>query len=243
MDSIEREKAGIDYCCTDADRATLRELFKEINAYAGTAIQYLAEIDALNLYGSGQIIARYITKLSSESVKSILIPQLVSDKVKDCDKLLLQLYLHFKASDEYISMPGFPAPAHIYVRYDNAFKALKPKRLKDDLIKLAHNPRDAFYLPFTMRMLASWKVPELKELLILYSSNSNITAQDVGIGENCDAFLPPLAFIKRELRFIAIDGLKYYPSDNISEVIRQYITDSDPDIRAAAQRTLKVLSK
>lgn len=242
LSNIERERAGLDYRCNYEDKAILRELFNEINAYAGTDIQYLAEMDAFRINGSGKIIARYITRFASESVRAYLIPQIVADRIVDCDKFLLQLYLHFKGSDEYISKPGCPAPAHIYVRYDNAFRTLKPKRLMDDLIKLACNPRDAFYLPFTMRMLASWKIPELKDLLIAYLSDSNLTARDVGINE-IDDFKPPLSFISRELMFTAIDALKHYPSDRVAKLISQYATNPDPDICVAAKRTLKKLSR
>lgn len=242
LDGIEREKKGLDYHCSERDSAILKELFAEINEFAGTDIRYLAEIDALRISGSGEIIAKYITKFSSESVKSYFIPHLVCDKVKDCDKLILKLYLHFRTSSEYISLPGSPAPSNIYVRYDNAFKTLKPKRIKNELVKLVFSPRDVFYLPFTTKMLASWMMPELEELLLSYSSNSNITAWDIGIIEKQDDYYPPLSFIKRELRLIAIDGLKNYPSKHVFKVIEQYIEDPDPDIRTVAKKTLKSIN-
>lgn len=243
LDSIERERNGTDFVCPTADKVVLRELLDEINKYAGTDLQYLAELDAFNIRGSGSIAVRYISRFSSATVRGYLIPKLVFDKVPDCDKIVLQSYLHFQASDEYISKPGVPAPAHIYVRYDNAIASLKPKRLKDELVQLASNPRDAFYLPFTLRMLASWKVPELKDILISYSSVDNISAQDVGLSECEDNCLPPLSFIKRELRFTAIDCLKHYSSVEIRELIKRYTTDSDLDIKAAAKRILKHLER
>lgn len=129
-------------------------------------------------------MAEYIERFSSESVKGYLIPALVSDKVPNCDKLILQLYLHFRSSAEHIAAPQVPSPAHIYIRHDNAFKTLRPKKLAKELTALAHGPRDAFYLPFTMRMLASWKLPEMKNLLISYAMNDWITAQDVGIHDD-----------------------------------------------------------
>jgi len=132
-------------------------MFGEINCCFGTNFHYLAEIDRFNIHGSGEIMAKYISSFPSETVRGFLIPQIVADRLKDADKLILQLYLHFKNSDEYIAKPEEPSPAHIYVRYDNAFKSLKPKRLQNELLKPAHDPRNAFYLPFTMRMLASWK--------------------------------------------------------------------------------------
>lgn len=242
-DCIQREIDGTDYMCSAKDKNLLYKLFGEINRCTGTNIQYLAEIDAFNFPGAGEIIAQYITKFSSESVKGFLIPQMVADRVKDCDKMVLQLYLNFKSSDEYIGKPGQPAPANIYVRYDNAFKKLKPKRLVGDLISLARNPRDAFYLPFTMRMLASWKVPEMRDLLVFYARN-RLTPSDVGIQEDTNQlFYPSLEFIIRELKFTAIDGLKHFPSPETRTLIAALADSTDKDIRSAAKRTLTTLMR
>ena len=243
MSFIEREKKGLDYIYPKADKKVLRKLLKEINRYAGTNFHYLAELDAFDIHGTGNIVAKYITEFSSEGVKGYLVPQMVADKIKDCDRLVLQLYMHFRSSDEYIAKPGEPAPAHIYVRYDNAFRRLKPKRFAKDLIALAHNPRDAFYLPLTMRMLASWKIPEMRDILLSYSANNSFSAQDVGIYDSEKPYFPSFEFMKRELTFTAIDGLKYYPSAEVMEIITSFANSTDKDIKAAAERTLTALNK
>ena len=243
LDDIESEKNGTDFCYPEEDKAVLQEMLGEINQYAGTDFHYLAELNSFNIHGSGEIMVRYIHRFLSEWIRAIIIWQLVSDKLKDCDKLTLQMYLHFKASDEYISEPGCSDPAHIYVTYDNAIRKLKPKRLKKDLLELARNPRDAFYLPFTMRMLASWKMPEMKDILISYASPESITAQDVGLKDSEKPYFPSLDYIKRELIFTAIDGLKYYPSPEVRDVITSFEASADKDIQSAAKRTLKVLTK
>lgn len=241
--SIEREKRGLDYIYPKADKKLLHKLFGEINRYAGTDYHYLAELDTFNIPGTGGIVAKYITEFSSEGVKGYLIPQMVSDKIKDCDKLIFQLYMQFRLSDEYMAKPGEPAPAHIYVRYDDAFRKLKPKRLAKDLMGLAHSPRDAFYLPFTMRMLASWKMPEMKDLLLSYCAKDSFSAQDVGIYDDKQQYFPPLEFMKRELTFTAIYGLKYYPSEEVKSVITSLAASADKDIESAAKRTLTVLTQ
>ena len=243
IDSIDREKKGIDYICPKSDKELLHRLLDEINDYAGTNYHYLAELAMLNISGAGSIVAKYITKFSSEGVKGYLIPQMVSDKIKDCDKLVFQLYMQFRLSDEYVAKPGEPAPAHIYVRYDNAFKQLKPKRLAKDLIELTHSPRDAFYLPFTVRMLASWKMPEMKSLLLSYAAKDSFSAQDVGIYDIEQPYFPSLEFMRRELLFTAINGLKYYPSAEAIDVITSLTTSPDKDIKSAAKRTLIALTK
>lgn len=243
MHSILNEKKGLEYVCPKEDRKLLEKLLKEINKYAGTSFHYLAELDAFDISGAGEIVAKYITKFSSEDVRGFLAPQMVTDKIKDCDKLILQLYLHFKSSDEYIAKPGEPAPAHIYVRYDDAFRVLKPKRLKKELMELAHNPRDAHYLPFTMRMLASWKIPEMKDILVNYLKDDCFTAQDVGIYDSEKPFYPPFEWMKREVLFTAIIGLKYYPSAETRDLITPFAESNDEDISSAASKTLIVINK
>ncbi len=240
---IDREKKGLDYICPKADKELLHKLFDEINRYAGTDYHYLAQLDAFHIPGAGNIVAEYITDFSSEGVKGYLLPQMVSDKIKDCDTLVFQLYMQFRSSDEYIAKPGEPAPTHIYVRYDNAFKTLKPKRLAKALTELAHSPRDAFYLPFTMRMLASWKIPEMKDLFLSYCAEDSFSAQDVGIYDREQPYFPSLEFMKRELTFTAIYGLKHYPTEEVKRVISSLAVSADKDLASAAKRTLAALTK
>lgn len=239
IDSITREKNGTDYICPKKDQSLLRQLFDEIGQHTGTHIQYLAEIDALHISGSGEIIARYITRFSSESVKGYLLPSMVADKVKDCDRCILQLYEGFRASEEYIGAPGKPAPAHIYVRYDNAFRQLKPKRLANELVMLVHDPRDAFYLPFTVRMLASWKIPEMANLLVSYLNSDTLTAAELGVYN--ETMYPSPDFIKRELKFTGIAGAKYYPFPEIKALIEEFTDSQDKDLQLVAKRTLKAM--
>ena len=240
---IEQEKKGQDYRYNSFDHAILDKMLSEINEKLGTDFHYLAEIDAYNIKGSGIIMKSFFDLFSSHSIRAYLIPQIVSDNVKDCDVFLFQSYLEFKKSTEYIALPGKPAPTNIYVRYDNAFHKLKSKRIKDDLISLAFYPRDAFYLPLTMRMLASWKVPELEPILCSFLSGITITSDSIGLPSNDEKYYPPLSFIKRELKFLAIRALKYYPSDEILERLQKCTIDSDSDISQCAKKTLVAIEK
>ena len=242
-DSIEREIAETDYIYKGEDKALLLSLMDRINSERGTNIQHLAELDSFHIRGAGEIIAQYINRFSSEAVKAYLIPQLVLDKVKDCDKIILQSYLQFQESNEYISLPGKPAPAHIYVRYDNAFRKMKSKRIVDDLLRIITYPRNAFYLPLTVNMLASWKTLALKNVLLMYATPNNISMQDVGISKDGQSYFPPFSYICRELRFTAINGLRYYPSDETLNTIRACMCDLDPDIRCAARKVMNKISK
>ena len=243
LDSIERERNGSDYCCPERDKAVLETMLDQINDACGTDIHFLAEIDALNIPGAGTIMAQYLDRFQSESVRGYLIPQIVSDRVPDCAGIVLSAYLHFKNSDAYISAPNQLAPAHIYTRYDHAFRALKPKRLKEELIRLAGTPRDAFYLPFTMRMLASWRIPALEGVFASYMDSAGITHTSVGLPTESENNYPPLSFIRRELKFTAIACLKYYPSERTIKLIDRCIHDPDKDICAAAKKTKTYLEQ
>lgn len=238
--NIEDELAYKDFVFCDSDKIIAQEMIQEINTL-GYNFKYIAEIEAYEIPGSGKIISKYINQFSSETTRAYLLYHLVADKIEKCAEYIFQLYLHFKSSDEYISQKNQPASAHIYVRYDNAFKILKPKRLKEELLRLVHNPRDAFYLPLTMRMLSSWKISEIKELLIIYLEGSEITLENVGLGDNEDGFYPNLNSIRRELKFTALEGLKYFPSVDIMELVKPYAINEDPDIKVAAKKTLKVI--
>lgn len=242
LDNIEKEKAGIDYIYSVEDKSVLEELFNEIKTCTGVSISYLAEIDAFAINGAGQIMAKYITRISSDSVRCFLIPQIVSDKVPNCSQILLQLYHNFRESNEYIAKNAAPAPCHIYARFDNAFAKLKSKKMKMDLLDVVKNPRDAFYLPFTTKMLASWKMPELKEILIKYSRKDNITAKEVGI-DGRGEYTPSYDTIKRELRFIAIDGLRYYPSKEVQALLETYREEEDISIRRLSEKILQKMKK
>lgn len=238
--SIEEEQSGKQYGCSEGDKDLLQAMMKEINSCLGTNLHYLAELDHYHIKGSGEIVAKYIQSFQSESVKAYLIPQMVLDKTQDCDLLIYQLYMHFKASDAYRAKPGKPSPAHIFVRYDNAFRRLKPKRLKAELLALAGHPQDAFYLPLTMRMLASWKLPATEEILLSYLDGSKITAESVGLPPEEENRFP---FIRRELKFTAIEGLKYYPTERNTALIRSYTNDPDKDISMAVKKTSKYWEK
>lgn len=242
-DSIAREIEGTDYIGKDEDKSLLLSLMDTINTEKGTNIQHLAELDLFHVLGAGEIIARYINQFASEAVKAYLIPQLVLDKVKDCDKIVLQLYLQFQESNEYISLPDRPAPAHIYVRYDNAFRKMKSKRIANDLLRILTYPRNAFYLPLTVNMLASWKILELQNILLMYAMPNNISMEDIGMSEDDQSYFPPFSYICRELRFTAINGLRYYPSDEALNTIRICMHDLDPDIRCAARKVMNKFSK
>lgn len=232
QDLIEGEKQGKHFPYSPKDRVILDEMFREINGFAGTDFHYLAELDAFTIQGAGPIIARYIWKLETHAARAFLIPQMVSDRIKDCDRLVLDLYRDFRRS------PNRSGAA--YVRYDNAFWKLKPKRLKQELLELVENPMDAYWLPLTVRTIASWKLPEMYPILLRYADSDNIIPEQLG----CSADMrKQVNTMKRDLKFCAIAGLKYYPTLEAEQIMLGFLQSPDKDIAMAARKTWKAWEK
>ena len=238
--SIEREKKGVEYIYSEQDKATLKLMLNELNFALNSNYQYLAELDLQNIVGAGKIFINWIEKFSSHTIKSILLQQIIADKVKDSDILALRLYNEFKNSNEYIASKGMSSPAHIYVRYDNAFSKLKSQRIQNELLNLMKLPRDAFYLPLTFRMLSSKKLPEFEHILFYYSDEKNINCNMLGI-DNSGEYYPSITFIQRELKFSCIYGLRFYPSQNTLKILDDFLKSNDDDIKKATQKTIRYI--
>ena len=239
-DSIISEINDKDY--SDKDAVILSQMCDQMRKASSYNFRYLTEIDQLDTSGLGDIMKEYVCKFETQYIKAVLLFKMACDKTKGCDELAIELYSQFKASDNYIQKPNAPAPCGIYVRYDNVFNKLKPKRFKRELIELAKNPLDVVYLPFTMRMLASWKIPEIKDIFVSYSKGTGITKEVFGIKDN-EADQERFYYRKREMVFAVIGVLKYYPIDECIAIIEKYSTSDDKDIASAAQNALKKMLK
>lgn len=225
------------------DKKILKEMTKEINKTLGTHIHYLAEIDAYNIHGAGKIMKDYIYRYESETIKAYLVSQFVNDKIDNCAKIVLDLYKGFKESDEYNPGPGKSSPVHIYMKYDNAFRRLKPKRQKEELLELLAFPRDAFYLPFTTVMVASWKDPRMLDILMKFFDAGSISPEDVGIKDGVEGYHPSIEAIQRELRFTAVEGLKYFPTDAVLQKLQTLSECDNKDFRDAANKSIQYIKK
>ena len=238
---VDQEVKEDVYCVSDSDKNVFNTFINELNEQLGTDYHYLTEIDNYRIQGSGTIVAKYIPQIMSETVRSYMMGQMVEDRIPGCSALLYEMYLHFKTSNEYIAKKGYPSPAHICVRYDHAFKTLKPKRLKDEFLQLADCPRDAYYLPFTVRMLASWRIPEVKDILVRYLYGERITHKAVDLPLDDEGYAPSLCTIQRDLKFTALAGLKYYPSEIVLQLVQKYTKDPDKDVEEAAQKAVNII--
>ncbi len=239
---IEKEIAGTSYISSPEDRAILDEMVEEINQKCGTNVYYLAELDNLRIPGAGEIVRKYFFRFSSEYIRGFVLFHMVEDNIEDCAEILYQGFLSFMNSDEYISPPGKPSPACIEVAYDNAFRRLRPRKLKQQLTELVLLPRNAFSLAFTTNILASWKVPALKDALIRYALGNAVTPSEVGLDNPDLEWYPPFDWIVYQLRFRGIRGLRYYRTPEIEDFIRN-MPKTDRNIAAAIDQTIKFWDK
>lgn len=241
-DQIRREVNRTAYITCDADASTLSEMLSEINLL-GYSFRYLAELIQCKISDkSSQVIENYINRFCCEGPRGYLVGKLDINK-RDNAMLIVDLYRHFQKSDVYIAAPGTPAPAHIYTRYDNAFFKLKTAKVDSELLSIILTPRDICYLPLASKMLASRNAFNLQEIIKWYHKSDCISASDIGLPDNCDRMnYPPLSYFQRQLKFIAISCLQYYPSQEALLLLTSCSASNDKDLAAAAKKSLRLLS-
>ena len=172
-----------------------------------------------------------------------MLHHLVNDHISEAAEIVLNLYLGFRNSNRFVSKSGAPAPPSITTNYDNAFWRLKPKRLKQQLFDIISDPRDAYYLPLTVGMLASWKVDGLDTLLLSYLSDKGITREELDLIDTSQMDYSSYEDVSRELIFTALSGLKHYNSSRVVTAIQKYANHRDEDIRKCALKSLDYLQK
>lgn len=236
---IKNEKSGKGYVVPDEDRAVFEAMLDDLNKVTGLNIKYLAQIDSYNIPGSGEVFNKYIDRIKSESVRAFLLSNMCVDDIPDKDNRMLDLYLHFKNSNEYTSLPGATNPAHIYVRYDNMLYKSKSKKFARKMIELIKSPRDVFYLPLTTRKIASWKFPEVKDTLFTYLKKDIITEESIRLTESSDFF----EWAKKQITIGAIRNLKYYPHADTLSVIESFVNSGDKDISAVAKKHMTLYQR
>ncbi|MBQ7011950.1 MAG: hypothetical protein IJN63_09620 [Clostridia bacterium] len=249
LDSIIREEAGTAYTFVGNDKNILKQMCDEINRTFSDYkynFRYLTEISMFGpSVGASSIYLKYIYQFESESCRAVLVSRILADKVKikDLDRIVMDLYHHFRASPYYISPPGSESSAHIYVTYDNAFKRLKSPKLVPELVDLMKSRRDVFILGVTARMIAKkWAPAELGQIMANHLINKNVTMADVGLTEEGE-YYPPLTYIVEQTSFNAINCLQFYPSENNLRIIMDYMDHPNRELAKFAQKHAEIMKK
>lgn len=240
---IMNEKNRTDYITCDADAFTLVKMLSEINSH-GYAFEYLAELLEFKISDEAiQIIERYVDSFCSEGTRGYLVSKLDINK-RDNAFLIFRLFQHFQESSEYIAAPGKPAPAHIYVRYDNTLCRIRSKKLDQELRAVLRTPRDLCYLPFTTEKLAKRKIFEEKQIIEWYLNSDAISPGDIGLPDDSSlVYYPPLSYFQRQLKFSALFCLRYYPSQEVQSLLTNCAASNDKDLAASAKQSLLFISK
>ena len=238
--AIIDEREGRGYKMDGNDKDVLKRMCDEINESFPDhpyKYHYLAEIRMIDPpAGVSSILLKYIHQFESESCRAVLVSSILYDKprVKGLDRIIMDLYNHFRASSYYMSTPS---TAHIYLKYDNAFSKLKSSKISSELVALMKYRREVYILPFTAIMIArKWAPKELGEIMSAHLMNRNVTRADVGMLEDGD-YTPSLEVIVRETAFTAIECLLYYPSEENLKIIMEYTNHPNKELAKYAQES------
>lgn len=208
------------------DKAVMKELCAELNDTLQPAFhyQYMFEINQFVIPGAGPIVVKYIDRFESEYNRAALVYHIAHDKVKNGDRIIMDMYYHFKNSRTYIPPAGEHGPAAIIVDYDNAFWRMKSKKLVPELVALMRNPRDLHYLPLTATRYLYKFSSEMEEIALYYLKNNPMSRKDVGLPES-GTYYPPVEDINRENTFQALTVLSKFPTEANLQVISTFLTD------------------
>ena len=235
--AIYEEMAERAYAYSASDQALLQEMLDEVNQLSDYKFSYLCELRMLKTpKGCGEIYMRYFPRFESQSIKYVLASEIAYDVGKKGADIVWQGYLSYKQSAAYQSSPA------ISTFYDNAFRRMKPKKLKAELMELALDLQDFYYLPFTMRMLASWKIPEFEDVLWRNLNDDYLSKHTLGLEAE---FATPdrLEYRRNQVKFTALEGLKYYPSERYIRTLQEYEASENKDFSDAAKKLKKYLEK
>ena len=241
VDAIIDEQNGKGPRLTDSDKAVLKQLCNEINqTYPnGYQFEYVEELRMLPLpKGVSSILLKYIYQFESETCRAYLMQKMFHDEpqIENLDRIIMDLYHHFRASHYYISPPDSPAPAHIYVRYDNTFARLKSPNIMPELVELLKSRRELEILGITAEMIAKkWAPKELGEIMAAHLMNKNVTRADIGLPEEGN-YYPSLETIVRQTSFNAISCLRFYPSEENLKILMDYTNHPDKELAKYAQQ-------
>lgn len=203
---------------TDDDRL-LRALIREINATLGASLRGPSDLREAVIPGAGPMVAGYIRHLSSHRERSLLLHHLTdSAGVKDRDELVWALFQEYCASPAYFDWT-------IHGQFDRALAALKSKGLMARLIQLVQDPLQARALPFTVTMLSRWKLPEMRDILLMQLAHPERLRAHLQRQEIADSLAPNLLeqLLAEPLHFplgAAASRLRYFPDEELLERIR-----------------------
>ena len=250
---IKQEIEGTAYNFEDNDRDVLAQMCDEINQTFpdfSKKIHYLSEIDITYIpAGVSTILLKYIYQFKSESCRAVLLSRSIADKmknkikIKDLDRIVMDLYHNFRESAYYIAQPESGSSAHIYIHYDNSLLRVVSPKILPELVDIMKSRRDFYILSLTAFKIAKkWAPKELGEIMAGHLINTNVTSADVGLPEEGN-YYPSLETIVEQSSFTAIKCLQFYPSEENLRIILDYTNHSNKDLAKFAQEHADKMKK
>jgi len=239
IDTIEREKSEKAFVSTVEDKKVLSDMLLEINHIFGKDFHYFAELDVFYIKGAGNIVRKYIELFPSEVPKAVLLRQMYLDKINECDKLILELYLSFRKKRDSFLVDQDNILAYVSVCYDNAFWKMKSKRIQNSLFELLKEPLDAYFLPLTMEMLTR-KIPDLMQGILINYIKNPVSSERINSrikrGLRND-------YIDEQIKYNSIDSLKHIMSDEAIAILEEIILTGEKKYKDLAQKSYKCIRK
>lgn len=250
---IKDELEGTAWIFAGNDRNVLKQMCDEINQTFpdfSYKIEYLSEIAITYIpAGVSAILLKYIYQFESESCRSVLLVRIVIEnkekkvKIKDLDRIVMDLYHNFRVSPYYISPPESGSSAHMYIRYDNSLRYVVSPKILPELVEIMNSRRDFYLLSQTAFKIArKWAPKELGEIIAAHLTNKNVTRADVGLPEE-GKYYPSLETIVEQSSFTAIKCLQFYPSEDNLRIIMDYTNHSNKDLAKFAQEHAEKMKK
>ena len=214
-----------------ADDVLIHDMVREINAAVNGRFRGYSDIVDQYIQGAGEIVLKYIFRLEKHMTRASLLHHLVGNKtyaikhVKHAPEVVWRLYEAFRDSEEYVDWG-------IQQYYDDAFVRLRSKALAARLIASIRNPLEFSALPRTVKMLATWKNPELEPILLDVLEHSEKMEAYLQTQDVRERFAFDDQQIERECRrwsttavLKAVIGIQHYPSQRAIQLLRQYEAD------------------
>ena len=252
-DCIKDELEGTAWTFEGNDKNVLKQMCDEINQTFPDyphKFHYLSEFSITYIpAGVSPILLKYIYQFKSESCRAVLLTRIVVDKtknkvkIKDLDRIVMDLYHNFRVSPYYISPPESGSSAHIYMRYDNSLRRVVSPRILPELVEIMKFRRDFYILSITAFKIArKWAPKELGEIMAAHLTNKNVTRADVGLPEE-GKYYPSLETIVEQSSFTAIKCLQFYPSEDNLRIIMDYTNHPNKDLAKFAQEHAEKMKK
>ena len=165
-------------------------------------------------------------------------------KLKDLDRLVMDLYHHFRASPYYILPPQQKGNTnYIYIAYDNNLRNVLTPKIVPEIIELLKNLREVFILPLTANKIAKKYAPkELEEIMVNHLLKKEVTMADVGFLEEGYSIVN-FNYIAKQTKFNAIECLEHYPSEENVKVIMEYADHPNESLAKYARESAEKMKK